>query len=76
MKLNKVRVNALYVYIPVALDEYDPRSDAVYGQLVRVTNQHGVPKANIMGHCHIEDAGTGKFLGMVHVNSLRKREVS
>ena len=51
------------------MDQFDPRSDAVEGQRVRVINLRGAPKANTMGHCHIESL-EGEFLGMVHVNSL------
>ncbi len=41
------------------------------GQVVRVYNVHGCPKANTMGHCYVQDEA-GTFLGLVHTNSLRK----
>ncbi len=69
--MNRVRVRSVYTFRPVAMDQFDPRSDAVEGQRVRVINLRGAPKANTMGHCHIESL-EGEFLGMVHVNSLVK----
>lgn len=71
MKLNRVRAGSVYVFKPVPMDIYDSRTDAVEGQRVRVVTLHGAPKANTMGHCHIESL-EGDFLGMVHVNSLVK----
>jgi hypothetical protein len=69
--MNRVRANSIYVFRPVPMDRFDSRSDAVPGVRVRVINLRGAPKANTMGHCHIESL-TGDFLGMVHVNSLVK----
>ena len=69
--MNRVRVNSLYVFRPVPLDQFDSRTDAKPGDRVRVVNLRGAPKANTMGHCHIESLD-GTFLGMVHVNSLKK----
>lgn len=66
----KVRVNAVYTFRPVLLDCVHVVSQAVPGQRVRVVNLRSAPKANTMGQCHIEDASTGDFLGMVSTNSL------
>jgi hypothetical protein len=67
--MNRVRVKSVYTFQPVGIDKFDPRSDAKPGDQVRVINLRGAPKANTMGHCHIESLD-GEFLGMVHVNSL------
>jgi hypothetical protein len=42
------------------------------GQRVRVVQLPGAPKPNTMGHCHIADAASGDFLGMVSVWSLTR----
>lgn len=65
----KVRVGSKYVFNPVPLDRFDSRSKATLGEVVRVVNVPGAPKANVMGHCHIESLD-GTFLGMVLTNSL------
>jgi hypothetical protein len=65
----KVRVGSKYVFNPVPLDRIDSRSKATLGEVVRVINLPGAPKANTMGHCHIESL-SGTFLGMVLTNSL------
>ena len=69
--MTRVRAKSVYTFRPVAIDRYDPRSDAVEGQQVRVVNLRGAPKCNTMGHCHIESLD-GEFLGMVSTNSLVK----
>ena len=68
----KVRANSIYIYDPVPMDRFHVCCHAAEGALVRVVNLHGAPKCNTMGHCHVEDAETGKFLGMCSTNSLRK----
>lgn len=70
--MNRVRVNALYVYEPVLLDVIDGRTDLKRGDVVRVINLHGCPPANTMGHCHVAGPDTGRFVGLVCCNSLRK----
>jgi hypothetical protein len=69
----KVRAGSLYTYRPVGMDAWSPCSSATPGQLVRVKNLPGCPKANTMGHAHIVDAETGNFLGLVITNSLKPR---
>jgi hypothetical protein len=70
---NKVRVGSNYFYLPNLLDRYDGRTGLVDGTEVKVINVYGCPKANVMGHCYVGDAATGKFIGMVHCNSLHTK---
>lgn len=74
---NRVRAGAIYNYDPVLIDKIDPPYGVQVGILesghsVRVVNLPGCPKANTMGHCHIETVATGDFLGLVCTNSLCK----
>lgn len=72
VKDHRVRVGSLYTFQPVMIDITDgDHIQAKPGQTVRVINLRGCPPANTAGHCYIESE-TGRFLGMVHVNSLRK----
>ena len=66
----KVRANAIYRYNPVLLDQIDGRTSLKTGDLVRVVNLPGCPRANTMGHCHVADPNTGHFIGLVCCNSL------
>jgi 3-dehydroquinate synthase class II len=68
MATRRVRVNARYVYDPVLLDQIDGRTSLKKGDVVQVVNLHGCPKANTMGHCHVEK--DGQFAGLVCCNSL------
>lgn len=68
----KVRVNGTYVYDPVMLDVVDGRTSLRKGDMVKVVNLPGCPPANTMGHCHVADPETGKFIGLVCCNSLVK----
>jgi hypothetical protein len=68
----KVRVGRVYEYRPVLLDMIDPKSPLKSGEKCRVVNLPGcpkAPKANTMGHCHVENL-KGEFLGLVSCNSL------
>lgn len=66
-----VRLGRVYVFRPCLLDvALSQHYSATDGQRVRVVNLTGAPKCNTMGQCHIEDAATRKFLGMVSVHSL------
>ena len=66
----RVRVKSKYVFHPVLFDVFASAAPtAVAGQIVRVINLYGAPKANTMNHCYIESLD-GKFLGLVHTNSL------
>lgn len=71
-RFNRVRVNSVYIYEPVMLDRIDGRTGLKAGDKVRVINLPGCPKANTMGHCYVANPETGKFIGMVCTNSLRK----
>lgn len=68
----KVRVKSLYAYYPVPLDMCNPPFGVIEeGQIVRVINKYGCPKANTMGMCYIETYNEGLFVGMVCTNSLK-----
>ena len=73
MATNRVRVNSLYIYHANLLDRTDGRTSLKDGDLVRVVNLYGCPKANTMGHCYVAEPSTGKFIGMVHCNSLHTK---
>lgn len=69
----RVRVNSLYIYDPVLFDRCQPpHGNPERGDLVRVVNLPGAPKANTMGMCYIKFEDTGEFAGMVMTNSLVK----
>ncbi len=71
--MDRVRANSVYTFHPVVMDiVYSQHHSAVDGQKVRVINLPCAPKCNTMGQCHIEDAATHDFLGMVSVRSLNK----
>lgn len=72
LKLRKVRANAVYKYIPVLLDRFNPPVNVRTGDLVRVVNLPGCPRANTMGHAHIQHLD-GSFAGLVCTNSLQPR---
>lgn len=67
----KVRNGMVLVYDPVLWDILDPKTTLKKGDKCRVVALHGCPPPNTMGHCHVESLD-GKFLGLVHTNSLRK----
>ena len=72
----RVRKRSVYVFRPVMMDVvWSQHHSAVEGQRVRVIQMHGAPPPNIMGQCHIEDAATCQFVGMVCTRSLVKEEV-
>ena len=64
----KVRANSEYIFYPNMLDRYDGRTSLVPGDLVKVVNLPGCPKANTMNHAHVEL--NGRFAGLVHTGSL------
>lgn len=68
----KVRVGKAYRFEPVFFDVSSPPFGAEPGDVVRVINLPGRPKANTMGRCHIEKDGV--FAGMVCTNSLSEEE--
>lgn len=68
----KARKNTLYTFDPCLKDLvlFPEHFSAKPGQLVRVIQLPYAPPPNTMGACHIEDAGTKEFLGMVSTDSL------
>lgn len=70
---NRVRANATYIYSPNMLDKIDGRTDLREGEEVRVVNLPGCPKANTMGHAHVQRLD-GSWGGLVHTNSLHTKK--
>jgi hypothetical protein len=69
----RVRVGSLYKYQPCLLDVVDARTSLQHGDIVRVVNLHGCPRANIIwGHCHVCHPRTGQFIGLVACCSLAR----
>ena len=73
----RVKVNAKYRYNPAPLDQYQPPHGVrcgllAPGDVVRVVNLPRCPKANVMGHCHIQHPVNGTLLGLVCIGSLEK----
>lgn len=64
----KVRANTTYIFYPNALDRCDARTSLMAGDIVKVVNLPGCPKANTMGHAHV--TLEGRFVGMVSTGSL------
>jgi hypothetical protein len=72
MKFNHVKPGNHYVFTPNLMDIFDPKTSLTKGDIVTVVELKGCPKANTMGHCHVEKNGV--FQGLVHVNSLQAVE--
>jgi hypothetical protein len=68
---NRARAGSLYRYDPVAIDRLNPPYNLNDGDIVRVINLPGCPKANTMGHAHVQHFD-GTFGGLVCINSLTK----
>ena len=66
----KVRVNKTYRYNPVPFDISNPAIPKLLqkGDIVKVVNLPGCPRANTMGMCYVQK--DDKFAGMVCTNSL------
>ena len=71
MAFRKVKVGQIYSYDPVLLDQIDGRTGLSKGDLVKVIKCAGCPPPGTMGHCHVGSPDTGKFIGLVCVNSLK-----
>ena len=71
----KVRVNQTYRYQPNGFDRFHPcvGNNLQPGQVAKVINLPGAPKANTMGQCYVADPQTGKFLCMVSTSSLEAK---
>lgn len=66
--MKKVRV---FVFEPVGLDRFDPKSNHPKpGARVVKTQPAGCPRNGTMGMCFVNDAETGEFRGLVLLNSL------
>lgn len=70
MANHKVRAGQQYIFYPNFLDKFEGRTGLTPGAIVKVITIHGAPAANVMGHAYIGDKEDGKFIGMVHTNSL------
>jgi hypothetical protein len=64
----KVTAGKEYIYYPNLLDRCDGRTNLVPGDIVKVVNLPGCPRANTMGHAHVNLEG--RFAGLVSTNSL------
>ena len=67
--MKRVRAGSVYVYNPAGADLWDARTDLKEGDHVRVVNLPGCPRANTMGHCHVQRLD-GSFAGLVLTASL------
>jgi hypothetical protein len=68
--MNRVRVGSLYAYTPCIMDVISPPvGNPEKGDILRVINKHGCPKANTMGMCYVEQLD-GEFMGLVLTSSL------
>lgn len=73
----KVRAGGVYRYEPVLLDRIDPPAgNPQPGDLLKVVKLPGCPRPNTMGHCHVQFADSGEFVGLVHTNSLVSRKAT
>ena len=71
MTTRKVRVGKVYEYQPVMLDVVDGRTPLKAGDWVKVIRVPGCPPPGTMGHCHVGNLESGKFIGLVCCNSLQ-----
>lgn len=81
MANKRVRAGQHFYFVPVMLDTIHPPHNVQVGDYVQVVNLPGCPKANTMGHCHVNItmqangvATPGRFGGLVCTNSLVTRE--
>lgn len=66
----KVRAGSVYRFARNGFDRVWSHANVRDGQWVRVVNLPGAPRCNVMGQCHVQDARTAEFLGMVDCRSL------
>ena len=81
MANKKVRAGQTFYFVPVMIDATHPPYNVEPGDFVKVVNLPGCPKANTMGHAHVNVimkangvATPGTFGGLVCTNSLVTRE--
>jgi hypothetical protein len=76
MANRRVRAGQEFYFVPVFLDKVNPPYNVREGDLVKVVNLPGCPKANTMGHCHVhivaavDGREASTFGGLVCTNSL------
>lgn len=70
------KVGVVRTLVPVMMDACDARVSPWSGRPVRVVQPYGCPKNGTMGMCYVEDVETGRFIGLVCCNSLRKDPVN
>jgi hypothetical protein len=66
------KAGSVWTFRRAGYDMLMSHADVTEGQRVRVVNLKGAPVAGTMGQCHIVDANTGDFLGMIDIRSLQK----
>jgi hypothetical protein len=72
---NKVRIGSNYFYVPNGLDRCDPKTALESGAQVKVIKSpYGCPPSGTMGHTYVGELKSGKFIGLVHCNSLHTAE--
>lgn len=76
MRRHTPRVGSVRVFRAALYDLID-RSRGVHrlppdGTRVRVIQPYGCPPNGTMGHCFVEHADSGEFIGLVQVASLHK----
>ena len=69
--MRRVRAGQVYRFEPVLIDQLHPPYNVEPGDIVRVVNLPGCPRAGVMRHCHIEHLDGG-FAGLVCCNSLQE----
>jgi hypothetical protein len=61
----------VYTFKAVGFDSFAPHAGTpMNGTRVVKTQPKGCPKNGTMGHCYVADADSGRFLGLVLLNSL------
>ena len=65
-----VRAGSTYRFEALMIDVLHPPYDVREDDVVRVVNLDGCPKANTMGHAHVEHLD-GTFGGLVCTRSLK-----
>lgn len=77
MATKRVRAGQMFYFVPVLLDRVNPPHNVQEGDKVKVVNLPGCPKANTMGHCHVDVIMRANgvcvldtFGGLVCTNSL------
>ncbi len=68
--MKRVRTGGRYRYDPVPWDRINPPYNVHAGDIVRVVNLPGCPRAGTMGMCHV-NREDGSFGGLVFLSSLK-----